>query len=224
MNWKTVVIDVTTVIVIALLWFGFFTVIENQAYQIGGFTSPEDLQAQILSNPEFAEDYATNLKTFTLTFSIGTIIAVLLTLLFFSVSRNYIYTKKHPFKFQWKWVGFELLLFLITIPYLLILFFLFLWLLNLIPGQATQILTLLLLLPLILVSILAAKSFTKNNKVWASIGHAFSNIKTVKPAKIVVVYLITLIIPIILPHARLAQITAIILFILFINWTRETLK
>ncbi|MBT6774600.1 hypothetical protein HOA91_04475 [Candidatus Woesearchaeota archaeon] len=183
--WYTLFIDGFTFLFITLLFLGLGKILEMKAYAISNGKTTEELKVLLLSGSvENSKLFLDNVKIFTFYLVIGILLALIVALLVYSLSRNIVWNKllKRDFvrKKFWAWNGLSVLMIIILFFYLLfykvieiflplgVTMFQFIF-----RGLVGSTLVLIFMVFLFLVNY----SFATENKVWFSIGNAFHLIK-----------------------------------------------
>lgn len=185
--WYTAVIDAVTVTVITLLLLAFGKLLETRAYAISGGRGTEELKAWLLSaSVETSQAFLQNIKSFTYTFIIGTVLVIALVIMIYSLSQKLVWGAllNVPFSWKryWRWNWLTAILGILLLVYLL-LYIIVQTLFNVIPWEgtsyllATKMLSFLFILFFFLFLFLVFYSFTHSNKVFESIGTAFHLLK-----------------------------------------------
>ncbi|MBU0470854.1 MAG: hypothetical protein KKA62_03910 [Nanoarchaeota archaeon] len=188
--WQIFAVDTATLFILTALWMTLGNLLTARAFAISGGKSIEELKAVMLSGSLNAnEALLASIKSFVYIFTIGIIIATILTFIIFSLSRMIIWEKILKNKFSWKsfskWNGLAVLVFFISLLYLLI-FSLARMIFNLSTlslGENTyltllQFLNYFFFLAFLIFVFVLFYSFTEVGKVWQSVSHASHIIKT----------------------------------------------
>ncbi|HLC81479.1 MAG TPA: hypothetical protein VJH68_02375 [Candidatus Nanoarchaeia archaeon] len=118
--WKPFLLDSVTILLIAYLWLGLGRWLNSKAYVLSQGRGLEELKRVLITNPESAQAFVANLKWFLVILIGGTLAAIILTLLLFSLSQALIWPAKFNKKRYWKWNSLNLILLLLLVPYLLL--------------------------------------------------------------------------------------------------------
>ncbi|MEW5896278.1 MAG: hypothetical protein AB1668_01170 [Nanoarchaeota archaeon] len=198
----TLLIDALSFSVIAALWLVFGNILTARAYVISEGRSAEELKLLMLSGSlEANKLLLANIKAFVFTFIIGLILAVVITILVFSLSRMLIWDKvlggsssfsSSSSKFAWKnfkkWNGMTLVLLLLSAVYALI-YGLLKVIINFLTSSLSETVFLwvnrgvnyLFFTIFILLMFIVFHSFSREHKAWLSVGDAFHQIKVSWP-------------------------------------------
>lgn len=118
--WKPFLIDAITLPIIVLIWLSLGKILTRIAYSLSQGRSLEELKLFILSSPEAAQAFVANTKYLLAALIGGPLLAFILTILIFSLSRAIIWQPKFDRKRFWKWNGLNLTLLLILVPYIML--------------------------------------------------------------------------------------------------------
>jgi len=204
MGW-TLLLDVFSYGLIGLLWLIFGLITNDKAYAMSQGKTTEELKQLLLSNPEQAQAFLTNIQGFVITFVVGLVIVIIGSIMIYSFSRKLIwdYLTKKKTKF-WKWNWLTLMLIILLIIYLLLFGLIktaILYLIILFNNQTllswfNMLLSIVGIFTFILFIFLAYYSFSRKYKVWESLGDTFQLLKEKWPRlwRMLVFVLLTIII------------------------------
>jgi len=235
-------IDFVFFTTIYLLAQGFNYFLQKKSAIFQGRTANE-IQQLILSAPQEAQIILTQLKSFMILFFIGLIFLIVFTVLFYSLTRaylwNYLLKNKLTKKNYWKW---NILVIVLIIPFIIYFFIalvikliitqLLFFINNQVVIQIINNYLILILFVIYLIFIfLSYYVFTKKYNVWESLGEAFQLIK-IKFKELKIIFLFSLlnlfVISVILflltyflkYQQMLLLFFNLILFLLFLAWLR----
>jgi len=249
---RSYLVDIATVLLIALLFIGFSNVLNTKAYEISNGKTTDEINALILSgNIADQEQFLTGMKNFTFYFIFGSLISLLAVLLIFSMSRKYLWSKLTEKEFKakkqfWRWTGLNIIISIFLLIYLLfyviirfILSYFFTSLAANISDKILSIFSSILILFFLSFCFLIYHAFINRYKILESISVAFSLFKkNLKKTSIIVffstivlVVLSFLLIPVnqhFLYQPTVLLIINLAILLLFLAWFRmyflESLK
>ena len=187
--WYTFLIDALTLIFLTFLFLGFGKVLEVQAYNLSGGKTTEELKVALLSGTvDSNQVFLHHLQFFLVLLTGGSILVLLVALLFFSYSRavvwNGILLQKFSWKRYWRWNGLVVVVAVLLLLYLL-LFVAVRSILNLAGaalsptafGIISTIFNIIFIFAFLIFAFFVDYSFVQKYKVWESMGEGFHLIK-----------------------------------------------
>jgi hypothetical protein len=239
---RSVLTDFATIMILLLLISLFGFIVQSQANTFGGIQNVDQLQQYLASSPENADLLVSNVQTLVFTLFGGGFFVLLLSLLFYSFTRGYLWNKfkNHTLrrKTYWKWNALTLLLLLLfavyLIPFLIVKMLLGL-LLSFISGPVTlaiinEIISLSLLLIFVIFMFAVHYVFAHTYKVWHGIGEGLTLLKKkwshLWRSYLFAVFLIAIIVIVLTFVSRLFVqpygyiILASLVFLFYLSWLR----
>lgn len=234
--WRTFMVDLLLVLALTTGWYLFGQQIQQEATILQAIP-PEQIQQLLVTQPQEAQAYFMQLKSYMIFLLGGGGVLVLLSLLAYSYAQAWIWNFLHhqhlTKKNYWRWNLLQIVILLPLLPIILgwILMQMLLRQLSL-PVVLAQpihdVVTLLFLLALLLVAFVIYSIFTQRYRVWESIGIALSLMKKQAPhlGKIFVLalllsFVLSLLLQalkVILPFGIIPLVSGV--FLLFISWYR----
>ena len=120
--WYTFIVDGLTFFFITLLFLGLGKILEKKAYAISQGKTTEQLKALLLSGSvETNKLFLANIKSFTFYLVLGIVVALIVSLFIYSLSRTLVWNKllKQKSKKYWSWAGLSVILTIVLFLYLL---------------------------------------------------------------------------------------------------------
>ena len=239
---KTLAIELISILLITLLFFGFAQVLNAQAYTISDGKNVEQLQASLLAGSiEINKEFLSTIRVFVLTFMIGGTLLLIGSLFLFSYSRyllNKILTRTKEKRKYWRWNALTITLSFVAILYALF-FILLKLLLAVLVSTSPQlfiilnnILTAIAIITFLTFAFVTEHVFLEKYRVFESLSAAFRQIRhhflkyvVILLFSILTIALISVLLYLIEePYVYLQTPLLIInsiLFIIYINWLRN---
>jgi len=187
--WRTFIIDVVAILLIIVIFLSLSSIIEKTAYDISGGKSVDELKFLLLTGTEEgAKEFLSNITSFVYTLIAGLLVAVTISLVLFSLSRNLIWSTILEQKFNlrkfWRWNLLNIVLIVFFAVYIT-LYLILRTVLNSFFKFTTETkaviysnsLNAFFFLIFIIFLFLTYYIFSHKNKVWETIGATFHLMK-----------------------------------------------